>query len=86
LEITTKNYLIPKLELCLKKSNEYTHFLYRYKRLFKKTGNHFENILKQIAPKEIKYKIDTINGTNMSLDRSKLKRFLYHIPPRDSLE
>ena len=68
--------MIPKLELCLKKSSEHTHFVYRYKRLFKKTGNHFENILKQILSEEIKYKIDTINGTNMSLDRNKLKRLL----------
>ena len=74
LKITTESYLIPKLKLCLEKSNEYTHFIYRYKRLFNKTENHFEKVLNQIASKE--YKIDTINGRNMSLDRDKLKRLL----------
>jgi len=74
LKITTESYLIPKLKLCLEKSNEYTHFIYRYKRLFNQTENHFEKVLNQIASKE--YKIDTINGTNMSLDRDKLKRLL----------
>ncbi|MCP4971364.1 MAG: hypothetical protein GY932_12330 [Arcobacter sp.] len=74
LKITTENYLIPKLKLCLDKSNEHTHYVYRYKRLFKKTENHFEEILNQISSK--KYKIDSINSTNMSLDRNKLKRLL----------
>ncbi len=76
LKITTENYLIPKLKLCLKKSNAQTHYVYRYKRLFEKTENHFEKILNQISSKEIEYKIDTINGTNMSLDRDKLKSLL----------
>jgi len=74
LKITTENYLIPKLKLCLYKSDEHTHYVYRYKRLFDKTENHFEKILNQISSK--KYKIDTINSTNMSLDRDKLKRLL----------
>jgi len=76
LKITTENYLIPKLKRCLGKSNEHTHYVYRYKRLFNKTENHFEEILNQISSKEIEYKINTINGTNMSLDRNKLKRLL----------
>ena len=76
LKITTETYLMPKLELCLKKSNKNTHYLYRYKRLFDKTENHFEKILNQISKNEIKYKIDTINGTNMSLDRNKLKKLV----------
>lgn len=74
LKITTENYLIPKLKLCLDKSDEHTHYVYRYKRLFDKTENHFEDILNKISSK--KYKIDTINSTNMSLDRDKLKRLL----------
>jgi len=74
LEITTENYLIPKLKLCLNKSNEHTHYLYRYKRLFEKTENHFEKVLNKIAPKP--YKLETINGTNMSLNRDKLKNLL----------
>ena len=41
LKITDENYLIPKLKKCLKKSNEHTHYVYRYKRLFDKTENHF---------------------------------------------
>ncbi len=74
LEITTENYLIPKLKLCLNKSNEHTHYLYRYKRLFEKTENHFEKVLNKISPKV--YKLETINGTNMSLNRDKLKNLL----------
>ena len=67
---------MPKLKLCLAKSNEHTHYVYRYKRLFDKTENHFENVLNNISSKDIKYKIDTINGTNMSLDRNKLRALL----------
>jgi hypothetical protein len=74
LKITTETYLMPKLKLCLKKSNEHTHYVYRYKRLFDKTENHFEEVLNQIS--SIEYKIDSINGSNMSLDRNKLKRLL----------
>ncbi|HIP26323.1 MAG TPA: hypothetical protein EYG80_01545 [Flavobacteriaceae bacterium] len=74
LKITTENYLIPKLKLCLDKSNEHTHYVYRYKRLFEKTENHFEEVLNQMSSQ--KYKIDTINSSNMSLNRSKLKRLL----------
>jgi len=76
LKITVENYLMPKLKLCLAKSDENTHYVYRYKRLFKKTENHFENVLNSISSKETKYKIDTINGTNMSLDRNKLRELL----------
>ncbi len=76
LKITVETYLIPKLNLCFNKSNKQVHFLYRYKRLFKKTGNHFENILEQSLFKKVDYKIDTINGVNMSLDRDKLTDFL----------
>lgn len=74
LTMTTNDYLIPKLKLCLEKSNKQTHFVYRYQRLFDKTEDYFENILNQISL--TKYKIDTINGTNISLDRDKLKRLL----------
>ena len=74
LKITTESYLIPKLKLCLAKSDQHTHFIYRYQRLFNRTENHFEKVLNQISSKE--YKIDTINGTNMSLDRDKLKKLL----------
>jgi len=76
LKITAENYLIPKLKLCLEKSTEHTHFVYRYKRLFDKTEHHFEEVLKQISEKEIKYKIDSINSKSMSLDKEKLKRLL----------
>ena len=76
LKVTTENYLLPKLKLCLAKSDEHTHYVYRYKRLFDKTENHFENILNSITSKDNKYKIDTINGTNMSLDRVKLRELL----------
>ncbi|MEA1879456.1 MAG: hypothetical protein U9N11_02260 [Campylobacterota bacterium] len=76
LKVTTETYLMPKLKLCLAKSNKHTHYVYRYKRLFDKTENHFENILNNISSKNVKYKIDTINGTNMSLDRNKLRELL----------
>ena len=76
LKITTDSYLIPKLKLCLEKSDKNTYFIYRYKRLFDKTENHFETILNKVSPKYIEYKIDTINGTNMSLDKDKLKNLL----------
>jgi len=73
LEVTFENYLIPKLKLCLEKSDKNTYFLYRYKRLFAKTGNYFERVLESMKKNDYLYKIDTINGTNMSLDRIKLK-------------
>ena len=76
LKVTAENYLIPKLKLCLEKSNEHTHYVYRYKRLFDKTENYFENILNNIGSKESNYEIHTINGTNMSLDKKKLRKLL----------
>lgn len=76
LKVTAENYLIPKLKLCLAKSDEHTHYVYRYKRLFDKTENHFENVLNNISSKDTNHKIDTINGTNMSLDRNKLRELL----------
>ncbi|HIP26684.1 MAG TPA: hypothetical protein EYG80_03410 [Flavobacteriaceae bacterium] len=76
LKVTAQNYLIPKLKLCLAKSDEHTHYVYRYKRLFDKTENHFENVLNNIGSKDTNHKIDTINGTNMSLDRNKLRELL----------
>jgi len=76
LKITTENYLIPKLKLCLEKSDKTTHFVYRYKRLFEKTENHFEDVLTKVS--SCKYTIDTINGSNMSLNRDKLRQLLSH--------
>ncbi len=76
LKVTAENYLIPKLKLCLSKSDKHIHYVYRYKRLFDKTENHFENVLNNISSKDTNYKIDTINGTNMSLDRNKLRELL----------
>ncbi len=75
---TAPYFLIPKLELCMAKFSSNTHFLYRYKKLFKKTDNFFESTLKQITNKT--FKIDTINGENMSLDRVKLKEILSNFP------
>ena len=74
LQTTQESYLKPKLETCLQKSENKTLFLYRYQRLFELTENHFENILNNVS--SIKYTVDTINGTNMSLDRERLKRLL----------
>ena len=74
LKISTDIYLIPKIRLCLEKSDKDTRIVYRYKRLYNKTENHFESILNQIS--SVEYNIDTINSNNMSLDRDKLKRLL----------
>lgn len=76
LETTTEHYLMPKLKLCLNKANKCIYFLYRYQGLFNVTENHFEKILDKLSPKDKKYKIYTINGTNMSLNRNKLKKLL----------
>ena len=75
LEETTKEYLIPKLKACLEKSDSNTHFVYRYKRFFDKTENHFEKVLAEVSPKN-QYKIDSINGKGMFLDKKKLKELL----------
>jgi len=74
LQTTTREYLIPKLELCLKKSDKDTHFVYRYKRLFDKTESHFEKVLNELSVQV--YQISSIHGTNMSLNREKLRRLL----------
>ncbi len=71
---TKKCYLEPKIEMCLKKSKDTTLFLYRYQKLFGLTENYFEHVLNSVSP--IRYTIDTINGTNMSLDRDRLKSLL----------
>ena len=76
LEQTKDCYLIPKLKLCLNKVNKNTHFIYRYKKLFDKTGNHFEKVLTSVISNSTVYNIDSINGTNMSLDRKKLETLL----------
>ncbi len=75
LEETKDNYLIPKLNRCLEKCDKNSHFVYRYKRLFDKTENHFEKILLNIT--NTKYKIDTVNGKGMHLDRDKLQSLLH---------
>jgi len=74
LDSTINNYLKPKLETCLKKANDDTLFLYRYKRLYKKTGNHFDSILSELSNEQ--HIIDSISGGNMSLDRDKLRILL----------
>ena len=80
LEVSSEHYLIPKLKICLAKSNnENIHFIYRYKRLFHKTGNFFEKVLKEISNQEVKYRINTIHGSNMSLDRNKLTKLLLKV-------
>ena len=75
LEITRENYLLPKLNKCLSKSTKDIKFLYRYKRLFEKTSNHFDDVLNNLNTNKT-YKTNTINGENMSLDRIKLENFL----------
>jgi hypothetical protein len=74
LEVTKKEYLIPKLNKCLEKSDKDTHFVYRYKRLFEKTENHFEKVLSNLT--QTNYKIDSINGKGMHLDKGKLRSLL----------
>ncbi len=71
---TTENYLRPKLQLCLDKSNEDTLFIYRYKRLFDKKEGYFEEVSSNIG--KGKYKVETINGKNMPMNREKLRELL----------
>jgi hypothetical protein len=73
LKLTVESYLIPKLNLCIKKSQIGTSFIYRYKALYEKTGHHFEQVLSEHYPDNSSYLLNTINGTNMSLDRQKLR-------------
>ena len=77
LEISRDHYLIPKLKVCLEKSTKNTKYIYRYKRLKGKIGDHFKEILKKVSNQEIEYEIDTINSENMWLNRSELKRILW---------
>ena len=70
-----ENYLLPKLNKCFSKSTEDIRFVYRYKRLYEKTGSYFDSVLDNMHSEKI-YKTDTINGDNMSLDRNKLKKLL----------
>ena len=74
MEVTTNEYLIPKLEFCMKKVSDDAHFVYRYKRLYDKTENHFEKVLSKLT--QTKYKIDSINGNGMHLDKAKLRSLL----------
>jgi len=69
---TAESYLIPKLNYCLKKMSHTPCFIYRYKRLFSKTGNHMDHILSALYHGGKNYILNTVNGTNMSLDRKKL--------------
>jgi hypothetical protein len=75
LEVTRQNYLLPKLNKCFSKLTNDSKFVYRYKRLYEKTGNHFDSVLNSVSS-EIIYTTDTINGDNMSLNRNKLKSLL----------
>ena len=75
LEVTRESYLLPKLTKCFSKLTEDSKFVYRYKRLYEKTGNHFDSVLDSVSL-EIIYTTDTINGDNMSLNRNKLKSLL----------
>ncbi len=70
LDFTKESYLKPKLQLCLDKTHNNPHFVYRYKRLYSKTGNYLEKVLKEM--KRDDFKLDSIHGTNMSLDTKKL--------------
>ena len=70
---TLESYLKPKLQLCLKKTHDKSKYLYRYKRLFNDTQNHFEKVLKLM---DTNYNIDTVHGTNIPLNRKKLQEFL----------
>ncbi len=69
---TADSYLIPKLKRCLMKMQDSPCFVYRYKRLYKKTGDHMDHILSDLFQGDRNYILKTVNGTNMSLDRGKL--------------
>jgi len=71
---TAPYYLIPKIQLARKKVGKTPIFIYRYKKLFQKT-NHFVEAL--FVKNDIRFdgfKIESIHGENMSLDRKKLSQ------------
>lgn len=74
LNVTTETYLIPRLGRCFKRAKGRVDFVYRYKRLYEKTGYHVNNVLDKNF-KDRKYRVDSVHGSNMSLNRDKLAMF-----------
>ncbi len=62
-------YLNVKLELIQRKSKSIPRFVYRYKRLFNKTNRFVEERLAALSLIGLGRQLESINGTNMSLDR-----------------
>jgi hypothetical protein len=75
LDVTTESYLLPKLAQSFKKAKGTIKFIYRYKRLFEKTGFHVNNVLKENFNHR-KFNVKSVHGTNMSMDRDKLAEYL----------
>lgn len=69
-------FLGPKLEK-IRQIKGNPVFVYRYARLLK-TSSYIENELKKCGLLRVNDKLNTINGTNMSLDRSYLKEIYHH--------
>jgi hypothetical protein len=67
-------YLIPKIQLVREKAEKSPLFVYRYKKLFQKTNRFVEALFVQHGIKPEGFKIESIHGENMSLDRNKLKK------------
>jgi hypothetical protein len=65
-------YLYPKLLLIQRKSQSVPRFVYRYKRLFERTNRFVESQLMELSLLTPGFRLESINGTNMSLDRSRL--------------
>ncbi len=65
-------YLNVKLEMIQRKSQSIPRFVYRYKRLFNKTNRFVEERLAALSLIDPGRQLESINGTNMSMDRRSL--------------
>ena len=67
-------YLLPKLQMIRGKNRVNPTFVYRYKRLLEQTGCYIETELRQLTLLKPDAQLESINGTNMPLDRTRLAR------------
>lgn len=76
LNATLEHYLIPKLKQCSKKSIQTPLFVFRYKKLLVRTSPQVLGAIRYVFPDTRNVELNSINGTNMSLDRMKLSKIL----------
>ena len=74
---TAPYYLIPKIKLIREKAGKTPIFIYRYKKLFQKTNRFVEALFVQHGIKSEGFKIESIHGENMSLNRNKLREIYF---------